>query len=331
MRKWLFLLLALLCLTGCTAAETGERQPELILRYADNQPDDYPTTQAAYYFADLVSQQTGGRVKIAVFSGGELGTESSVLEQMQFGGIDFTRSSLAQICEIEPSVSVLLLPYLYRDADHMWQVLDGEIGAEFLEKVQKHNLIGLSWFDAGVRNIYSVRPISGMEDLKDFRLRVQESEMMCDMAACWGATPEKIPYDQVYSALYQGKIDGAENNFSSYTAMNHSEAAPYVLLTEHCRIPEMQLISAAAMEKLEALDPGFPPIIRQCARQSALKERELWSEAQWQAERAAMNGGCVVTTPTNAEKEKFRRAVQPMYEDMEEHRELIRRIQTVGN
>lgn len=315
-----------LALTACGCAQEPQSQPELILRYADNQPDDYPTTQAAYYFAELVAQQTEGRVKIKVYGDGVLGDELSIQEQMQFGGVDFSRLSLATLAQMEPSMAVLLLPYLYRDAQHMWYVLDGEIGSEFQEKIEPYNLIGLSWFDAGVRNLYTTEPVTALEDLRGRRLRVQESDMMSRMVSLWGATPEKIPYDGVYSALLQGKIDGAENNFSSYAAMDHNEAAPYVLLTEHCRIPEMQIISAAAMAKLEALDPGYPHIVRQCARESARRERELWEQYQGEAEAAVRREGCTVTELSPEEKEKFRQSLAPIYEDMSAYQDTIRWI-----
>ena len=106
---------------GCGRAEeyTG---PELILRYAENQPEDYPTTQAALAFADLVAQRTEGRVKVVVYSGGGLGAEQSVIEQMQYGGIDFARVSLSQLAEQLPTLSVLQLPFLYTDAPQMWRM-----------------------------------------------------------------------------------------------------------------------------------------------------------------------------------------------------------------
>ena len=100
-------------LPGCGGEQPEQEQkPELILRYAENQPKDYPTTQAALAFAEKVSQRTDGRVKILVYSGGELGAEQSVIQQMQFGGIDFSRVSLSQLAEYEPALSVLQLPYL---------------------------------------------------------------------------------------------------------------------------------------------------------------------------------------------------------------------------
>lgn len=139
---------------GCSKTEeyTG---PELILRYAENQPEDYPTTQAALAFADLVAERTEGRVKVVVYSGGELGAEQSVIEQMQYGGIDFARVSLSQLAEYRPALSVLQLPFLYTDAPQMWRVLDGEIGDEFLSGLGAMDLVGLSWFDAGVRSFYT--------------------------------------------------------------------------------------------------------------------------------------------------------------------------------
>ena len=122
-----------LAVTGCTAQSASSQQEKpLILRYAENQPEDYPTSKAAKAFAELVAQRTGGRVKVLVYSGAELGAEQSVIQQMQFGGVDFSRVSLSQLAEYEPELSVLQLPYLYSDAQQMWRVLDGSIGDEFL-------------------------------------------------------------------------------------------------------------------------------------------------------------------------------------------------------
>ena len=110
-----------LAVTGCTVQSASSQQEKpLILRYAENQPEDYPTSKAAKAFAELVAQRTGGRVKVLVYSGAELGAEQSVIQQMQFGGVDFSRVSLSQLAEYEPELSVLQLPYLYSDAQQMW-------------------------------------------------------------------------------------------------------------------------------------------------------------------------------------------------------------------
>ena len=114
---------------------------------------------------------------------------------MQYGGIDFARVSLSQLAEYIPELNVLQMPYLYSDSDHMWKVLDGRIGSDFLEKVSKSELIGLSWYDAGARNFYnSKKPITCLEDMAGMRIRVQESEVMVDMVEALGATALPIPY-----------------------------------------------------------------------------------------------------------------------------------------
>ena len=116
-----------------------------------------------------------------VYSGGELGAEQSVIEQMQYGGIDFARVSLSQLAEYQPALSVLQLPFLYTDAPQMWRVLDGEIGDEFLSGLGAMDLVGLSWFDAGVRSFYTREKVETLADLAGLTLRVQESDMMSEM------------------------------------------------------------------------------------------------------------------------------------------------------
>ena len=144
---------AMLGFGACQKQETASDKPELVLRYAENQPEDYPTTQAALAFGNLLEEQTGGRVKVAVYSKGELGAEMSVIQQIQFGGIDFARVSLSQLAEYMPALNVLQLPFLYQDAGQMWRVLDGSIGDEFLTRL---DAIDLSKYknQQGVSSIY---------------------------------------------------------------------------------------------------------------------------------------------------------------------------------
>ena len=313
--------------SGCGHQPVQEEQgAELILRYAENQPEDYPTTQAALAFADLVAQRTDGRVKVLVYSGGELGAEQSVIQQMQFGGIDFSRVSLSQLAEYEPALSVLQLPYLYTDADQMWRVLDGSIGDEFLSMLDSLELTGLSWFDAGVRSFYTRQKVTGLADLQGLTLRVQESDMMSEMIVDLGAKPVQVVYSKVYAALHNGEIDGAENNWPSYEAMGHYEVAPYFLKDEHTRVPEVQLASPAVMEKLAALDERYPEIVRECARESAKVERRLWAQQEADSEENMRAAGIEVTELDEEEKARFRAAVQPMYDQFARQSELIARI-----
>ena len=280
-----------LAVTGCTAQSASSQQEKpLILRYAENQPEDYPTSKAAKAFAELVAQRTGGRVKVLVYSGAELGAEQSVIQQM-------------------------------------WRVLDGSIGDEFLTILDGMDLVGLSWFDAGVRSFYTREKVTGLDDLQGLTIRVQESDMMSDMITALGAKPAQVVYSKVYAALHNAEIDGAENNWPSYEVMGHYEVAPFFLKDEHTRVPEVQLASPAVMEKLAALDESFPEVIRACARESAQKERELWARREANAEQNMRKRGICVTELDEAEKARFRAAVQPMYDEFSAQQELIDRIQ----
>ncbi len=246
---------------------------------------------------------------------------------MQFGGVDFPRVSLSQLAEYEPELSVLQLPYLYSDAEQMWRVLDGSIGDEFLAMLDGMDLVGLSWFDAGVRSFYTREKVTGLDDLQGLTILVQESDMMSDMITALGAKPAQVVYSKVYAALHNAEIDGAENNWPSYEVMGHYEVAPFFLKDEHTRVPEVQLASPAVMEKLAALDESFPEVIRACARESAQKERELWARREADAEQNMRKLGICVTELDEAEKARFRAAVQPMYDEFSAQQELIDRIQ----
>lgn len=288
-----------------------EVEPEYVFSYAENQTKGYPTTLAAQYFADLVEEKTEGRIRIIVHAEGELGTEKEVLQQMQYGGIDFARVSLSQLAELVPEMNVLQMPYLYENSDHMWRVLDGDIGNTFLEYVNSREMVGLSWYDAGARNFYnSVRPITCLEDMEGLRIRVQESEVMADMVESLGAIAQPITYSEVYSSLERGFCDGAENNWPSYEAMLHYEVAGYYTVDEHTRVPELQLCSQHTWDVLSEQERK---IIAECAKESAVYERELWVKYEEEARMSAIKNGTKVVELSEEEKERFQQAVQPIY------------------
>ncbi|MCR5556942.1 MAG: TRAP transporter substrate-binding protein [Butyrivibrio sp.] len=287
-----------------------ENPPEYVFLYAENQTEDYPTTLGANRFADLVYERTGGRIKVLVKYEAELGSESEVIEQMSYGGIAFARVSLSQLAEFVPEMNVLQMPYLYTDSEHMWRVLSGELGDEFLSKPESYGIVGLSWYDAGARNFYSVKPIETLEDIQGMNIRVQESAMMADMVSALGANPSKIVYSEVYSALEQGIVDGAENNWPSYESMRHYKVARYYTIDEHTRVPELQICSKAIWDNLEEADRK---IISDCARESALYERRLWAEREKSSRKVAEDSGITVIELSPKEKARFREAMSEVY------------------
>ncbi len=305
----IFLILALVIVL--VAPWNQKKSPDFVFRYAENQAADYPTSQGAYYFAQLVEERTDGRIQIIVYAGGSLGREKDIIRQMQYGGVDFARISISQLGETVPKLNVLQMPYLYNSSAHMWSVLDGEIGENLLVEVNNYDLVGLSWYDAGTRNFYnSVRPITCLEDMQGMEIRVQESSLMEDMVKSLGATPVPLSYEEVYSAIEVGEVDGAENNWPSYESMKHYEVARYWTEDEHTRVPEIQLCSEITWELLSEEDQE---IIRQAAVESAIYERELWAEREKTAKEKAIAGGTEVTELSPAEIARFRDAMEGVY------------------
>lgn len=311
-------LLIISALTSCTNKESSESKaninmaPEFVFTYAENQAKDYPTTQGAYKFAELVKEKTNGRIEIMVVEDGESGDEKSVIEQLQFGGVDFARVSLSPLSELVPKLNVLQMPYLYTGAEHMWKVLDGDIGDEFMASFDGSNMVALSWYDAGARNFYnSKRPVTSLGDIKGLKIRVQESELMISMIEALGAKPIPMAYSEVYSSLQTGAIDGAENNLPSYESTKHYEAAKYYTIDEHSRVPELQLAAKAVWDKLSSKDQS---VIKQCAKESALYERELWAEREKLSEERVKAVGSEIIKLSAKEKAEFQKAVSPVYE-----------------
>ncbi|NLZ80983.1 MAG: TRAP transporter substrate-binding protein [Clostridiales bacterium] len=315
------LAMATALITGCGS---GSKE-SYVFRYAENQPQDYPTTKGAYKFAEIVEEKTDGRIKVEVYYGAQLGDEKSVLEQMQFGAIDFARVSLSPLSEFAPALNVLQMPYLYDNGEHMWKVLDGEIGDEFLKTVEAASLYALSWYDAGARSFYNTeKEIHTLEDMKGLNIRVQESALMMGIVSALGANPTPMTYSEVYSGLQTGVIQGAENNWPSYESTSHYEVAKYFVLDEHTRVPELQVISKMTMDKLSKDDQK---IIREAAIESALYERELWAEREKASEEKVRAGGAIITEISAEEKVKFQEAVQPLYEEfVSEYLETVDKI-----
>jgi tripartite ATP-independent transporter DctP family solute receptor len=325
------MMVSALALTGCggdkKAAAPAASGQKMVLRYAENQVKDYPTTKAAVKFGELVKDKTKGRITVEVYDSAQLGDEKSVIEQIQFGGIDMARVSLSPLSEFAKQLNVLQLPYLYRDGAHMWKVLDGKIGQDLLATLDKSGIVGLTWFDAGARNFYTKNPAKTIADLKGLKIRVQESSMMMDMVKAVGANPTPMAYGEVYSALQTGVIDGAENNWPSYESTRHFEVAKYYMIDEHNRVPEPMIISKKTMDKIS---PEDQKIIRECAVEAGKVERELWAAREKTSEKKVRDGGSTITTLTPEQHQAFVNAVKPLYEKYgADVKDLIKQIQDV--
>jgi len=316
-------LVAALCFT---AASTGVFAREF--RAADTQNEDYPTVQALGYMGNLVSERSGGRLKIKVFHSRQLGEEKETLEQTRVGAIDLNRTNVALIGTIVPSMNVLAMPFLFRSIEHLQKVLDGPIGAELLNSFEPYGFVGLAFYDSGARSIYnSVRPVRSFDDLKGLRLRVQQSEQMSAMVRSLGAEPVELPYGQVLTGLSTKLIDGAENNWPSFVTTDHYKFAGFYTLTEHTMSPEVLVMSQKAWSSLSAEDQK---IFREAALRSSRFMREKWRDLEERSRKQAEDAGVKIIT--EIDRKPFEAAMAGIYARAEQDpaiASLIERIRKV--
>jgi tripartite ATP-independent transporter DctP family solute receptor len=298
----------------------------IVLRLAETHPQDYPTTRGDYEFARLVKERSNGRIIIEVYPGSQLGEEKAVIEQVQFGAIDITRVSISPVASFVPKLNAFQMPYLYRDADHMWKVLKGDIGKELLASLEPFGFIGLGWFDGGARSFYnSKKPIYKPSDLKGMKIRVQESELMMGLVQSFGAVPTPMPYGEVYSGLQTGVIDGAENNPPSYYSASHYEVAKYYTLDEHTMVPEIIIGSKISLGRLSRADQD---LVKQAAFDAIDFQRAEWAAyVQLSMDKVKAAGCTIIPIP---DKTEWMKAVDPMYKKQpKEIQDLVARIRAV--
>jgi len=317
-------------LAGCgskastdTSKTPAASTKKVTLRLSDNQPAGYPTIIGDQAFADEVSKKTDGRITIKVFGGSTLGDEKSTIEQLQFGGIDAIRIGAAPLAEFNKEIGVLILPYLYKDKDQMFRVLEGPVGEKiFASLAADSKIVGLSWVDSGARNFYNTKKdVKTPADLKGLKIRVQESKPMMDMVKDLGASPTPMAYGDVYSALQTGVVDGAENNWPSFLSSNHYQVAKHITIDEHTRVPEMIAFSKISWDKLS---PEDQKIVKAAAVVGATVERAEWLKQSAAAEATIVEkGGITITKLTSAEQALFQAAVKPMYDAHKEWKETI--------
>lgn len=276
-----------------------------------------------------MEERSGGRIEIEVYGDGKLGNENDVFRMVEYGGVDFMRLSIGTLSAFYPEFQILQLPYLFSSSEHMWKVLDGEVGEYFLS-ILNGDSIGLSWFDAGARSVYTIDKIDTLSDLDGKVIRTQENDKMEEIFSLLCASTIQIPYGSVYSELMKKTIDGAENNFPSYMYTGHSDVARFVFLDEHMRLPEIMIMSRKAMEEIAEIDESLLVVIKEAAIEAGLFERELWREEEEKAKRDAIIKGCVVTYPSFDELEKWKDAVSPIYDSLDpESKRIVEEIKSL--
>lgn len=300
-------LAATLALAACGQA-IGARP----LRSAEAHPADYPTTRAVEHMSDLLAARTDGRLRIRIYSGGQLGEEKDTLEITIFGGLDLNRINLAPLNTIAPETLAPSLPFIFNDTAHMRRALDGAPGQAVLDSLAPHGLIGLCFYDSGARSFYNKhRPIRSPADMRGMKIRVQNSDLYVSLVEALGANATPMPYGEVYQALVQGVIDGAENNWPSFDSSRHFEVARHYSLTRHLMTPEVLVMSQRAWAALSASDQA---LVREAARESVPYMRALWDAREAEAETRIRAAGVEVIE--EIDRAAFQRATAPVWRKM---------------
>ena len=330
--KRLFLLFLIICSASFNSCiKNGEdefSQKQCVLKLAETHPENFPTTSAANYFARLVNERSHGRITVKVYTNGSLGDELSVVEQVQYGGIDFARVSMSVITNFYPEMDVLTLPFIYKNKVHQWEVLNGQIGHSFLSNLKNVGLTGLCYYDSGARSFYITKDVSSIDELKNKKIRIQESDVMEAFISRFGATPVKLPFTEVASALRDGIVDGAENNWSSFMSSGCYKYAPYFIQDEHARIPEVLIASSLALQKLPLEDRI---LIKQCAQDSVMYQMELWQEYEENAKSTMLQSGVkLIELPSDQITELKKAAIRSYRELPTSQLKVLEEIFTLG-
>jgi tripartite ATP-independent transporter DctP family solute receptor len=305
-------------------------QTKAVFKASDVQPPGYPTVAATESLGKKLSDATQGRLSIQMFPSMQLGGEKETIEQTQIGAIQMSRISVGTMGPIVDDINVINMPFLFKNIAHANKMMDGPIGQELLDKISASpnaNLVALCWMDSGARSLYNTKhPIKSIEDIKGLKFRVIGNPIFVDMMNALGGNGVAMGYDQVFSALQTGVIDGAENNMPSYVFSNHYTTAKYVTLTEHLMIPEMLVFSKRVWNTLSADDQN---LIKKFAREAQLEERVLWKEYEQKAlEKAKAAGSQIIEV---ADKTPFQNAVKPVWDKYgPKYQDMIKRIQGIA-
>jgi tripartite ATP-independent transporter DctP family solute receptor len=304
-------------------------QSKTLLKASDVHPAGYPTVAAVESLGKKLQAATNGRLGVQMFASMQLGGEKEAIEQAQIGAIQLARVSVGTLGPVIDDLNVFNLPFLFRNTTHMQKVIDGPIGEELLGKVtgnQKAGLVGICWMDAGARSIYDTKkPIAGIADLKGMKVRVMGNPMFVDMMNALGGNGVAMGYDQVFSALQTGVVDGAENNPPSFVFDNHYQVAKYYTLTEHLIVPEMLVFSRKAWDSLSKDDQA---LLVKFGREAQQEERVLWQKYEKDALDKARAAGIQIIELKD--KKPFQDAVKPVWDKYgPKYADLIKRIQAV--
>ena len=263
------------------------------------------------FFGERLEEISGGRFKVQIYPSQQLGTERQCLELLQIGSLDMTKVSAGVLENFSPSIKVFGIPYMFKDKEHTFRVLDGPIGDELLAGTEKYWLKGLGYYDSGSRSFYTIdKPIEKPNDLEGLKIRVMESQTAIDMVKSFGGSPTPISWGELYTALQQGVVDGAENNPPSFYLSRHYEVCKYYIIDEHTVLPDVVLMSTHLWNSLNEQEQVW---VQKAMDLSVIEQRRLWLESEMESLEAVKAAGVEVSYPDKSKFSDMSRSVSDQY------------------
>ncbi len=318
MKNLLFLLFFLL-ITSC-----GELDNTKIIRLGHGLSTTHSVHQAMEYMDSILRIKSNGKMKIQIYPSEQLGTERQCLELLQIGSLDMTKVSTGSLENFSPNIKVFGLPFLFRDREHSYSVLDGPIGKDLLSGTEKYWLKGLAYYDAGARSFYSKdKKINNPKDLEGLKIRVMESKTAFDMVKALGGSPTPISFGELYTSLQQGVVDGAENNLPSFYLSRHYEVCKFYTLDEHTVLPDVLLMSTHMWDSLSDQEKKW---LGQAVKESVTEQRKLWIESEKKSLDAVKKAGVEIIIPDKTLFSEKSKHILESYRDDKILYEFIERI-----
>jgi tripartite ATP-independent transporter DctP family solute receptor len=323
-RTFIIAILIVLFIPNITWVDLGIcQEKQVVLKLGHAVAPEHPYHLGAVRYSELVAQRTKNKVKIDVYPSTQLGNERDMVEGLQLGTIDLVVTSTGPLGGFVPRIFVVDLPFLFRDREHAYKVLDGSIGRELLDAFSAKGIRGLAFWENGFRQMTnSVRPIEKPEDLKGIKIRTMENKVHLSAFRVFGASPTPMAWSEVYTALQQKTIDAQENPIAIIYFQKIYEVQKYLALTGHFYSPAPLLMSLKAFNNLPK---NIQKIMLDTAMDCATYERNLLrdNEAKQLAEIKAK--GMLVTLPN---KKPFQAAAATVYKEFDSQfgKEIIDRI-----
>ncbi len=303
-----------------------ETRKARVIKLAHGLNTKHPVHKAMLFMAERVKEKSNGKLQLEIYHSEQLGSESQCLELLQIGSLGITKVSTGVMEGFAPSYKVLGLPYIFRSKQHMYNVEDGPIGKRILKDGEKAWLRGLCFFDAGSRSFYTKKPIEKPEDLEGLKIRVMPSITASKMVSALGAIPRPISFGELYTALQQGVVDGAENNPPSFYLTRHYEVCKYYTLNEHTALPDVMVVSTIIWNRLSEDEKRW---LQEAADEAAIVQRDYWAESEAEALAAVKEAGVEVTVLSEDDKEAFANKVESIYDDYKSDTLIYNLIQQI--